>query len=45
MLPNGRVERIREKKVGTLVASITGLYLVVLFLIPIFVVTDSVPEL
>ena len=45
MLPNGRIERIREKKVGTLVASITGLYLVLLFLIPIFLVTDSVPEL
>ena len=45
MLPNGREERTREEKVGTLVASITGLYLILLFIIPVFLVTNSVPEL
>ena len=45
MLPNGRVERTREERVGRLVAAITGIYLVLLFLIPIFLVSNSVPEL
>ena len=45
MLPNGRSERTREERVGKLVASITGIYLVLLFLIPIFLVSNSVPEL
>ena len=45
MLPNGRVERTREEKVGRLVASITGIYLVLLFIIPILLVSNTVPEL
>jgi len=45
MLPNGREERTREEKVGTLVASITGIYLILLFLIPIFLTANTVPEL
>ena len=45
MLPNGRVDRTREEKVGRLVASITGLYLVLLFIIPILLVSNTVPEL
>ena len=45
MLPNGREERAREEKVGRLIASITGLYLILLFIIPVFLVTNSVPEL
>ncbi|MBF27036.1 MAG: hypothetical protein CMA98_04610 [Euryarchaeota archaeon] len=45
MLPNGRVERTREEKVGRLVASITGVYLVLLFIIPILLVSNTVPEL
>ena len=45
MLPNGLVERTREEKVGRLVASITGIYLVLLFIIPILLVSNTVPEL
>ncbi len=45
MLANGRLERLREKKVGFLVASFTGGYIILLFITPMILTTDSVPEL
>jgi uncharacterized membrane protein len=39
------MERISEKKVGLIIASLTGGYLVLLFLTPMIMPTDSVPEL
>jgi uncharacterized membrane protein len=45
MLPNGLEERTREERVGRLIASITGVYLIILFIVPVFLVTNSVPEL
>ena len=44
-LKNGREERKRESKVGRNFAAIAGTYLVLLFLIPITLPTDTIPDL
>ena len=45
MLRNGRKERAREEKVANIVSAITAIYLVLLFLIPVLLATNTVPEL
>jgi hypothetical protein len=45
MLANGRLERLREKKVGLIVASFTGGYFILLLITPLMLPTDSIPEL
>ena len=44
-LKNGRKERKRESKVGRNFAAIAGTYLILLFLIPITLPTDTIPDL
>ena len=45
MLANGRSERVREKKIGLIVATFTGGYFILLFLTPMMLATGSIPEL
>jgi len=45
MLRNGRKERAREEKVANIVSAITAIYLILLFLIPVLLATNTVPEL
>jgi uncharacterized membrane protein len=45
MLANGRAERNREKKIGFIIASLTGGYFILLFLTPMMMATGSIPEL
>jgi uncharacterized membrane protein len=45
MLANGRMERISEKKVGLIIASLAGGYLILLFMTPMILTPGSVPEL
>ncbi len=45
LLKNGRAERIRESKVGRNLAAIAGVYLILVFLVPLALPTDSIPEL
>ncbi len=42
---NGRKDRKRESKVGRNFAAIAGTYLILLFLIPLMLPTDSIPDL
>lgn len=45
MLANGRLERVREKKIGLIITSLTGGYIILLFLTPMILTTGSIPEL
>ena len=45
MLANGRNERLSEKKIGLIIASITGGYLLFLFITPLILAPGSVPDL
>ena len=45
MLANGRSERVREKKIGLIIATFTGGYFILLFLTPMMLTTGSIPEL
>ena len=45
MLANGRSERVREKKIGLIIATFTGGYFILLFLTPMMLATGSIPEL
>jgi len=45
MLANGRNERLSEKKIGLIIASLTGGYILFLFITPLIMATNSVPEL
>ncbi len=45
MLANGRLERLREKKVGLIVASFTGGYFILLFITPLMLPTNTIPDL
>ena len=44
-LKNGREDRIRESKVGRNLAAIAGTYLILLFLTPLTMPADSIPDL
>jgi hypothetical protein len=44
MLANGRLERLREKKVGLIVASFTGGYFILLFITPLMLPTNTIPD-
>ena len=44
-LKNGRGDRIRESKVGRNLAAIAGTYLILLFLTPLTMPADSIPDL
>ena len=43
MLANGRAERVREKKIGLIIATFTGGYFILLFLTPMMLTTGSIP--
>ena len=45
MLANGRNERLTEKKIGFIIASLTGGYVLLLFITPLLLATNSVPDL
>lgn len=45
MLANGRLEKLREKKIGLIVASLTGGYFILLFITPLMLPTNSIPDL
>lgn len=45
LLKNGRPNRERESKVGRNLAAIAGVYLILVFLIPLALPTDSIPDL
>ena len=45
MLANGRNERLTEKKIGFIIASLTGGYVLLLFITPLLLATNSVHDL
>ena len=45
LLKNGRKDRKRESKVGRNFVAIAGTYLILLFLVPLTMPTDTIPEL
>ena len=45
LLKNGRPDRIRESTVGRNLAAIAGVYLILVFLIPLALPTDTIPDL
>ncbi len=44
-LPNGRIERRAERKIGFWVAGLSGGYLLLTFLVPLSLPTDTIPDL
>ena len=45
LLKNGRPDRVRESKVGRNLAAIAGVYLILVFLVPLAMPADSIPDL